>query len=159
MTAMIGIVGCGSQKLDRPAPARELYTSQLFRKSLAYAEQHCEVVYIASALHGLVELDRVLAPYDATHASGNGSKKDRQRWGSQIGGRLVDRHGDDAHYIILAGEAYATPIRGHLETYKGFRDGPGATKWRGVASVLEPLKGMQVGERLAFLTAQIRRAA
>jgi hypothetical protein len=33
---MIGLVSCSAQKLDRPAPARELHCSALFRKSLAY---------------------------------------------------------------------------------------------------------------------------
>ncbi|MET1087465.1 MAG: DUF6884 domain-containing protein [Arthrobacter sp.] len=33
----VGLVGCASQKLQRPAPARELYASQLFRKASAYA--------------------------------------------------------------------------------------------------------------------------
>lgn len=37
-TYTVGLVGCASQKLRRPAPARELYVSQLFRKAFAYAE-------------------------------------------------------------------------------------------------------------------------
>ena len=31
-----GLVGCASQKLKRPAPARELYVSKLFKKTSAY---------------------------------------------------------------------------------------------------------------------------
>lgn len=38
----MGLVGCASQKLKRPAPARGLYVSQLFKKASAYAELTCD---------------------------------------------------------------------------------------------------------------------
>ncbi|MDP9695146.1 UNVERIFIED_ORG: hypothetical protein J2X79_002715 [Arthrobacter globiformis] len=38
----IRLVGCASQKLKRPAPARGLYVSQLFIKASAYAELTCD---------------------------------------------------------------------------------------------------------------------
>lgn len=38
----IGLVGCAAAKLSRPAPARELYISQLFRKAATYAEEHSD---------------------------------------------------------------------------------------------------------------------
>lgn len=37
----VGLVGCASQKLTRPTPARELYVSQLFKKASEYAELTC----------------------------------------------------------------------------------------------------------------------
>lgn len=55
---MIGLISCSAQKLDRPAPARELYCSPLFKKSIAYAEPRCSTTYVLSALHGLVALDQ-----------------------------------------------------------------------------------------------------
>jgi hypothetical protein len=62
------VVPCGGHKLDRPAPARDLYTSSSFRLALAAAETDAEfsggTVLVLSALHGLVALDTVLAPYD-----------------------------------------------------------------------------------------------
>ncbi|WP_328596834.1 riboflavin synthase, partial [Agromyces humi] len=41
-----------AQKLRRPAPARDLYVSQLFRKSSAYVEWNCDAWFILSAKHG-----------------------------------------------------------------------------------------------------------
>lgn len=64
MITRTGIVGCASAKLFRPAPARELYTSQLFPKASFYAEATCERWYILSAKHGLVHPDTVLELYD-----------------------------------------------------------------------------------------------
>ncbi|MDQ0619218.1 DUF6884 domain-containing protein [Arthrobacter globiformis] len=57
----IGLVACASQKLQRPAPARELYVSQWFKKASAYAELTCDRWYILSAKHGLIYPDQELA--------------------------------------------------------------------------------------------------
>lgn len=68
------VIPCGGQKLDRPAPARDLYVGQMFRHTLANVERLAALdeaegrgparVLILSALHGLVDLDQELAPYD-----------------------------------------------------------------------------------------------
>lgn len=60
----LGLIGCSATKLDRPAPARELYTGDLFRSALRLAEARCERVLVLSAKHGAVSLDTVLRPYD-----------------------------------------------------------------------------------------------
>jgi hypothetical protein len=61
------VVPCGTEKLDHPAPARELYTAEHFQLVLATAERMAAAdggrVLILSARYGLVELDEVLAPY------------------------------------------------------------------------------------------------
>ena len=57
------LIGCGSRKVDHPAPAPELYTSDLLRKELAYVRERADVIYVVSAPHALVPLDRVLVPY------------------------------------------------------------------------------------------------
>jgi hypothetical protein len=38
----VGLVGCASRKLTRPAPARDLYVPQLFSRTSAYAEVTCD---------------------------------------------------------------------------------------------------------------------
>lgn len=68
------VVPCGGAKLDRPAPARELYTGSMFRHTFEHASRCAELdeaaglgparVLILSALHGLVDPDQVLEPYD-----------------------------------------------------------------------------------------------
>ncbi|MDQ0864970.1 hypothetical protein QF036_002551 [Arthrobacter globiformis] len=60
----VDLVGCASQKLRRPAPARELYVSQLFNKAAASAEQTCDRWYVLSAKHGLLHPDAILEPHD-----------------------------------------------------------------------------------------------
>lgn len=66
-TAIV-VIACGAAKLDTTAPAGKLYTSEHFalmlRAARRVAEQQSGRVIILSALHGLVELDTELAPYD-----------------------------------------------------------------------------------------------
>lgn len=141
---MIGVLSCGARKLDRAAPAGELYISSLFTKSLAYARLHCDTIYVASAKYGLVQIDEVIEPYDTRIAS---SKLQRAAWAAPIVDALAARHGH-AYYLLLAGMEYAQPIARGLKKSLG-RD----------TFVADPLAGMQIGERLSFLTAQTRKAA
>lgn len=139
---MIGLVACSAGKLDRAAPARELYTSDLFRKSLAFARSCCSATYVVSALYGLVEIEQVIEPYDKTVA--RMSVVERTRWAAEIAEQVIARHGREL-YAILAGKAYAYPLYCELFDRGGF--------------ITEPLRGMQIGERLSWLAAQTRRAA
>lgn len=154
---MIGLIACCKTKLDRAAPVRELYTSPLFRLSLAYAETRCTRVYVASAQHDLLELDRVLAPYNRTMASL--TPMQRKLFGAAVARGLVDRHGDAFDLLILAGSAYIDPIR--LALAKMGR-GPGVVvgggDGHGRVQIVEPLAGMQIGERLSFLSRATARA-
>lgn len=138
---MIGLVSCSSQKLDRVATARQLYTSPLFQKSLAYAERRCMAVYVLSAAHGLVPIDELLEPYNRRL----GRKDERAQWGRRTVGALAARHHRHEDLLVLAGEDYAGPIRSAL------RD----MGWTG--EVIEPLAGKQVGERLAWLNDELAR--
>jgi hypothetical protein len=54
------LLSCSATKLEKAAPARELYASPLFKKSLDYAERHCsdDNIAILSAKHYLVPLNR-----------------------------------------------------------------------------------------------------
>lgn len=46
------------------APARELYTGQLFQVSRRWAEQNADAYFIASAKHLLIEPDTEIEPYE-----------------------------------------------------------------------------------------------
>lgn len=144
---MIGLVACCKTKLDRPAPARELYTSPLFRMSLAYATRCCSTVYVASALYGLVALDQVIDPYNVTIA--DLLPATRRTWADGIARNLFNWHRGDIGelgLVVLAGEAYAKPIAGAYRALE--RDGS--------ARIVEPLRRMQIGERLSFLKRALR---
>lgn len=133
---MIGLVSCSATKLGTPAPAGLLYCSPLFRLSLAHAVQRCATVYVLSALHGLVALDAVLEPYEHRMPS---AKRERQRWAAGVSSSIVKRHPRDERVMLLAGQDYAAPL-------------VAALRWEGwTGDIVQPLKGMQIGQRLAHL--------
>lgn len=134
----IGLVGCSATKLDRPAPARELYVSPLFVKASAYAEATCQRWYVLSAKHGLVKPDQVLEPYDVALAA-NGLD-----WYSHIGHQLqLELRGvQDPHLVVLAGTFY----RKFLYPY---------CQW----PFTIPMKGMGIGQQLAWLSNELRAVA
>lgn len=138
-TLSIALVGCSAPKLKEAAPARQLYTSQLFRATLALAERRHDVVYVISAKYELVQLDQVIEPYDRTMA--DIAKEWRVIWGIRVWDSILSRHQNvDRQIFIYAGKDYAKPIH-----RAGFHR----------ATFHEPLAKMQVGQRLQWLKQQL----
>lgn len=134
----IALLGCGASKSTRTCAARAMYRSSLFQGSLRWAMGHCDAVYILSAKHGLLDLDAVIEPYDETLPR---DRAGREAWGSRVGRQIVAAVGEiEATLVVLAGERYADVIS---------FDGP---EWE--YGWEEPLRGLQIGERLAWLRQQ-----
>lgn len=133
----VGLVGCVKQKHSRPTRADQLYTSTMFQGRRRFVEQSCDSWFILSALHGLVEPDRLLEPYDVT-LKGSGIAT-RRAWSADvlrdIGRRFA--HVDRLTFEIHAGSNYrdAGLVEGIVRL--------GAT-------VEIPASGLSQGEQLAF---------
>jgi hypothetical protein len=127
----IALIGCSAQKLARPAPARELYTGALFRFSVAYAEKRGLRWVVLSAKHGVVLPDDVIEPYDMTLA--RWTPPQIMKWGIGVGGDL-ERRFPGARYVFLAGSMYWVAVSSFARN-----------------RVEDPLRGLQIGERLSFL--------
>lgn len=139
----IGLVGCAAAKLSHPAPARDLYTSQLFRKAATYAEANSDRWYILSAEHGLVSPDRVLEPYDTKLGAKNGPPiwDWAQRVADQLDAELFLIGTPLAELLVLAGEQYRTFLR--------------CSPIRGMPARV-PMEGMGIGQQLGYLTHHLR---
>ncbi len=74
----VGLVACAKSKHDRAVPAKDLYSSELFKKTIRYTNRNYDRWYILSAKHGLVEPYTVLQPYDETLKSK--PIRERRRW-------------------------------------------------------------------------------
>lgn len=85
---LVGLVGCASQKLQRRAPAREHYVSQLFKKASAYAELTCDRWYILSAKHGLVRPDEIIEPYDMRLGTNDRTSPPIHSWATGVRDQL-----------------------------------------------------------------------
>lgn len=142
----VALVGCSASKLDHAAPARELYTGALFKASLRYSERVADHVFVVSAKHMLVDLSRVLEPYDWTMADWEGESM-RSWWAWEILHELDTRLCAPVSVSVLAGEAYAKYLRA---------EGEGFTKRRGWPALTFPLHGLQIGRRLAWLARETR---
>ena len=133
----VGLVGCVSQKAAGPRPARDLYTSALFRGRRGYVERACDRWWILSALHGLVDPDAVLAPYDVTLT--RASVAQRRAWSARVLSQLREM-GD-----LGAGDVVEIHAGADYRDY-GLVEGLRA---QGVAVVV-PTEGLRLGEQLRF---------
>lgn len=138
----IALVACASQKLKTPARAADLYTSPLFRRAREYAEAHADAWYILSALHRLLDPERVTAPYDFTLKECR--RREREQWAWRVISELRNAAPPRSHIIILAGKLY----REHLEY--------GLTRCGYTVEV--PMRGMGIGQQLHFLIAETKKA-
>lgn len=128
------LIACASSKLPFAAKARDLYRSDLFQKSFAYAEsRHPDAVFILSAKHGLVHPDEVLEPYDLT--LNTMSTRDIAAWAERVFAQLQTRTDvQHDHFVFLAGDRYRRFLASRL------------------GSVEVPLHGLRIGQQLQWLT-------
>lgn len=146
----IVLIACVSQKGNIKAKAKDLYISQLFKSSLAYAYNlNPDKIFILSALHHLLDLNKEIEPYNVTlsivpkdkRKSGlkilNSSEK--KEWGEKVIEHLTELADlKNDNFIILAGQEYVKPIIA------------------GISNLTNPLKGLRQGERVKFLNDMIK---
>jgi cytoplasmic iron level regulating protein YaaA (DUF328/UPF0246 family) len=135
MTSRTALVACVRKKLDTPAPARDMYTSHLFRGYRHYAETRADIWYILSAKYGVLKPDQVIEPYEQT--LNKMSKSERLAWADRVQQQLVELLPAEAEVIFLAGTRYRENIEPFLRE-------------RG-HSVSVPLEGLTIGKQLQRL--------
>lgn len=130
------LISATSKIQDSPAPARELYISELFERKLEYAAAlDPDVSYVLSAKHGLVDMDDVIEP-DETKLDDLGILEQRE-WARQVLSQLEDVtniHVDE--FIVLAEKPYRDSLIPYLTNYR------------------IPTKGMPTEEKLDWLDEQ-----
>ncbi|WP_437647467.1 DUF6884 domain-containing protein [Sorangium sp. So ce362] len=104
----VTLVGCSALKRKRPPPAKDFYTSTLFRAAYEYAEKTCDVVLIVSAFYGAVSPKTVLHPYDRNLREFR--KSEREGCGVRTIGELLPSFRAPSQLVILAGEIYADAL-------------------------------------------------
>lgn len=127
------VIGCGKQKLAAPyAKAIDLYTGPLFKAHRRLAESKGGPHYILSGLYGLVEPTMTIANYEATMV-GAGKQK-REEWSNMVLHQFRAMV-KPTRLVVLCGKLYLGTWRAAL-----VEDG-----W----SIITPLAGLKVGERLS----------
>lgn len=110
----IVLISCSSEKESTATTAEQLYTSSLFKKSLARAKKlNPDAIYILSGKHHLLPLDKVIEPYNQRVSH---KKDENEAWGAKVIEQLkkvTDLQNDK--FIIYAGKDYVTPIKSSLK--------------------------------------------
>jgi hypothetical protein len=139
------LIACSKNKLPTTAAARDLYTGQLFRLSLAYAEPRAEHVFVVSAMYGALALDDRVAPYNLTMK--NIPRPARQGWAARTLATLFLQTGMPTSLELLVSKAYAAPLRPILADL--------VSGTRGFPEPSYPLQGLGIGERKRWLAERI----
>src|ERR1035437_8728561 len=118
---IIVLIACVSKKGDKKAKAKDLYISPLFNNSLAYAYSlNPDKIFILSALHHLLDLEKEIEPYNVTLS--NVPKK--KKWGEKVIEMLANQTDlKQDRFIILAGQEYIKPNRHRLTYYENPLEG------------------------------------
>jgi len=131
----IALIACAASKLSHRAPAADLYTSQLFRKSQAFARQTCNRWFILSAKHYLLRPEEIVAPYNKT--LNTMLRASRETWAGEVFAQLHPSLHSGDRITMLAGNRYREFLLPLLQ-----REG---------YAVQVPLEGMRIGEQLQWL--------
>jgi len=141
MAKKIALVACVSKKKSMPMPARDLYSSDWFRKASAYAMRVADEWYILSAKYGLVAPDAVIEPYDETLNRMPAAA--RRAWAKHVLkdlGRVL-QPGDQV--MILAGKKYRENLVNPIQQMG--------------CSVEIPMERLRIGEQLRRLKQQLEQ--
>jgi basic membrane lipoprotein Med (substrate-binding protein (PBP1-ABC) superfamily) len=141
--AKIVLLSCTKSKLKHKAPAQELYSaSPMFKKTLEYGKSlQPDKMFILSAKHHLVPLNKELEPYDKTLKEMPADEK--EQWGEETV-KQMKSYGinlDKDKFILLTGSEYMKPL----------------TKYIPKSNVEKPMEGKRMGERLKWLNSQIQK--
>lgn len=114
--------------------AKDLYLGTLFRKSMDYAIlMNPDRIYILSAEHHLLPIDRPISYYNTTLT---GVSADKAKQWAKVVVNQMNKEGLDLskdEFVILAGEAYCKYIVPHLNLYE------------------RPLVHLRIGQQLKML--------
>ncbi len=136
--AKIVLIPCVSKKQSSKAKAKDLYTSPLFKYGLKYAlSLSPDKIFILSAKHGLLELEKEIEPYNET--LNKMPSKTIKEWADNVLKELNTKTNiKNDEFIILAGEKYRKYLLPSLSKYK------------------LPLQGLGIGKQLQFLKARTK---
>lgn len=129
----IVLISCVSQKLSHKARVEDLYISTLFKLNLKYARKlKPDAIFILSAMHGLLELDAEIAPYNVTLNEMRSTE--RKAWAKTVLEQL-GKHANlkNDHFVFLAGQNYRKYVAPSLASFE------------------VPLEGLPIGKQLQKL--------
>lgn len=131
------LISCASKKLSRKSKAMDLYISPLFKLNLKYAKTlRPHGIFILSAKHGLLDLDKKIEPYDQTLNDMYASEI--KSWADMVLSQIKQKADVKKDcFIFLAGENYRKYLIPQLSFYE------------------VPLEGLVIGKQLQYLKGKV----
>lgn len=139
---VLALISCTKTKATHACAASELYQpSTFFRMAFEFARTAADWVLILSAKHGVVRPTDVIEPYEQTLVGA--SRSERRRWSEMVHAQLkrVPEYAGARSILWFAGENYRDDLL------------PPVTADGKTCHV--PMSGLQQGEQLAWLRAQL----
>lgn len=130
------LISCSKSKLSHRAPARELYTGQLFKKAVAWAERRGHQWFVISALQGLVKPDQQLDPYNFTIKDRHGARE-REGWAHIVASQLGSHAPKGSHAVLMMPTLYRTFLERELQRHS--------------ITYENPVSGMAIGQQMKWL--------
>ena len=135
----IVLISCVSKKLTNRAKAKDLYMSPLFKYCLGYAQSlNPNDIFILSAKHGLLDLEKVIDPYEQTLNTMR--SKEVKEWANGVLNQLnkvADLKKDE--FMFLAGQRYRKYLVPHIANFQ------------------IPLEGLGIGKQLKSLKQKLAK--
>jgi len=137
----IVLVSCVKSKTTGSNPAQDLYISDLFQKSSAYAKLIGDSWYILSAKYGLLSPDQVIEPYEKTLTKMG--VRERKSWANNVMSDLakIVTHSDEV--VFLAGVKYRENLIHPLKIMG--------------SKISVPMEGLSFGNQLKWLKNQLEQ--
>ena len=123
---MYVFLSCTKQKKSSRCKAEEMYSeSSLFSKSYAYAKTlNPDKIYILSAKHHLLPLDKEIDPYNET--LNDASEEEREEWANEVLKQMKAAHIDfNTKTYFFCGENYIKYLKEHFKNHESMFEGKG----------------------------------
>ena len=132
------LISCAKGKHDHACSAEKMYTSDSFRKMLAYAQTlKPQKIFVLSAKYGLLDLQTIIEPYDQTLK--NMKSIERKVWAKKVLDDLkMAANLEEDMFVILAGETYRNNLVPYICNYE------------------IPMKGLRQGEQKSWLNRKLQ---
>lgn len=134
---IITFVACAKKKSNKKCKAEKMYISTLYEYSMKYAKEHSDIIYILSAKHGLLPLDKIIDPYNET--LNDKTDKEIKIWSRKVYDTLLQLNLENNDFIYLCGNNYKKYLIQWL---------PGK----------DPMQGLGLGKRLQWLKNNIKKS-
>ena len=127
----IAFISCVKEKRIGKYKAKNLYTSDFFRKSFGYCLSKYDKIYILSAKYGLLELEEEIENYEMT--LNDFSKVEKVEWSVMVYNQMENKIDDSDDLYFYVGNNYREHLLPMLSN-----------------NCFVPLEGKGIGEQLQY---------